>query len=399
MSAAERCSGVRVALVSSGTGGHLWPALVLADALRHAGHDSVLITEGRRVEREILDGAGATAIDLPLGRGWRRLLSLPGALLRTRRLLARERVGCVIGTGGAIAGVVGVAARSLGLPLYLVEMNAVLGRGNKWLLPFAERVFLSLPLHSPKEASAPRSRRFALTGAPVRADLDRWSRDQACQRLGLDPARPVLLVTGGSQGARVLNESTPLACRQILRDGWVPSLQVVHLAGTDRDESVRSRYLAVAGDFDRGVLEHRVRPICSEMAPLFAAADLVLSRSGGGTVAELMAVGRPAVLVPYPHHRDQQQRRNGAVLVDAGAAEMLDEGEVTPDRLAKVVGRLLAAASARQRMADAARALCPGGASGAVGRILDIVGVGLASQTGSGVIGRPRPGPDEGAAA
>lgn len=166
----------------------------------------------------------------------------------------------------------------------------------------------------------------------------------------------MVLVTGGSQGARSLNEVVPPA----LALAGLP-VQVVHLAGLGRDEAVRALY--AAGD---GKVDAEVRTVATDMDQLFAAADLVVCRGGGTTVAELCAVGRPAIIVPYPHHKDRQQLRNAEVLAKAGAAWICEESQLTVGSLAELLHGLLADPERLARMGASARGLLPGDAAGAI---------------------------------
>jgi UDP-N-acetylglucosamine--N-acetylmuramyl-(pentapeptide) pyrophosphoryl-undecaprenol N-acetylglucosamine transferase len=350
----------RVCLVSGGTGGHLMPALVLARTLQAAGHEPVLITEGRDVERELLarELPGALAFELPPHTSGR--LGMPAWVLRATRvardLLRSHAVQSVVSTGGRPSVPVGLAARSLGVPLYLLEQNAVTGRANRWLLPLARRIYHGLP--SPT-ATGPRAR---VTGTPVRTGLGRIDRAAARHALGLPAAARVVLVTGGSQGARCLNEVVPDALAAMTLA--IPPLHVLHLAGLGRDDDVRRRY-ATAG------VNAIVRPVAVDMDRLFAAADLVICRGGGTTVAELCAVGRPAVIVPYPHHKDRQQLRNAEVLAHAGAALIVDEAALRPAALAELLAPLLASPERLAAMGHAAAALQPNDAAAAIlGEIL-----------------------------
>ncbi|MGE3174779.1 MAG: glycosyltransferase [Planctomycetota bacterium] len=357
----------RVCLVSGGTGGHLMPALVLARALRARGDASLLVTEGRAVERDLLaqceadamtagdgdPGRAGDAIEvasLPAGTPSR--LGLPlwlwRATVAARRLLRQHRVDCVVSTGGRASLPVGLAARSLRLPLFLLEQNAVTGRVNRLLAPFATRTWLGLPGPLPESARALR------TGTPLRAELYATDREAARRELDLAPEVPVLLITGGSQGAQRLNELAPDAV------ALLPGpLQVVHLCGRGpvalpaRDEALRRRYAQMPH-----VTRAIVQPLSGAMARLLAAADLVLCRGGGTTMAELCAVGRPAVVVPYPHHKDRQQLRNAEVLAAAGAVMVVEERDLDARRLAAVVGDVLGDPRLLAAMAGAARRLC-----------------------------------------
>ena len=333
----------RVCLVSSGTGGHLLPAVMLAQAMRDAGQDTILLTEGRRAEQVLLERYPCRAEALPVGRGGVGLpMRFAAAVVRARRLLRREGVDLVVGSGGRTSVPVGIAARTLGVPVVLMEQNAVPGRANRFLLPLARRIYLGLP-------SRRRPRRSLLTGTPLRPEMGRVERADARRSLGLAVDQPVILVTGGSQGAKVLNEVVPDALCQLPR-----ALQVLHLCGVGADEQVRLRY-ASAEDHGSTAL---VRSHAFDMATYYAAADLVICRGGGGTVAELAAAGRASIIVPYPHHRDRQQFWNGKVLEDAGAAVVAEQHALSPASLAALVESLfrwdrLAA------MGEMARSLAP----------------------------------------
>ncbi|MBL8754746.1 MAG: UDP-N-acetylglucosamine--N-acetylmuramyl-(pentapeptide) pyrophosphoryl-undecaprenol N-acetylglucosamine transferase, partial [Planctomycetes bacterium] len=282
--------------------------------------------------------------------------TLPFWLLRAtavaRRLLRERHVDAVVSTGGRPSVPVGLAAKSLGLPLYLLEQNAVTGRANRWLLPLAQRIYHGLP---GKDAATPRS---VVTGTPLRPGLGTVTRAKARESLGLRDDLPVVLVTGGSQGARSLNEIVPQALVRLNRP-----LQVLHLAGLGRDDTVRRFYAA-----SDGRVVANVRAVAFDMDRMFAAADLVICRGGGTTVAELCAVGRPALVVPYPHHRDRQQLRNAEVLAKAGAAVIVEEPALSVDAVTELVQCLLADPARLQAMGEAARTCQPGDACK---RILD----------------------------
>ena len=353
----------RVCLVSGGTGGHLMPALVLARAMRASGHQPVLVTEGRDVEREMLRRELPDVRGVELPAAGRSRLGLPFWLLRAtavaRRLLREQAVDCVVSTGGRPSVPVALAARSLGKPVYLLEQNAVTGRANRWLLPLAARIYHGLP------GDAARLPRALVTGTPLRPELGRLDREQARALLGLRNDVPVVLVTGGSQGARPLNEIVPQA---LLRVG--KPLQVMHLAGLGRDDAVRRFYAASDGR----VVAH-VRPVAHDMDRMFGAADLVVCRGGGTTVAELCAVGRAAIVVPYPHHKDRQQLRNAEVLARVGAALVVEEAALSVEAMAELVSCLLVDPERLRTMGAAARSLQLGDAALAILRDMGLVPV------------------------
>lgn len=361
----------RVCLVSGGTGGHLMPALVLARAMRASGHEPVLVTEGRDVEREMLRRELPDVHGVELPAASRSRLGLPFWLLRAtaaaRRLLREQHVDSVVSTGGRPSVPVALAARSLGKPVYLLEQNAVTGRANRWLLPLASRIYHGLPA---ADTSSPRA---LVTGTPLRPEIGRLDRARARDLLGLRHDVPVVLVTGGSQGARSLNEIVPQALLCVGKP-----LQVLHLAGLGRDDAVRRFYAA-----SEGKVQAHVRPVALDMDRLFGASDLVICRGGGTTVAELIAVGRAAILVPYPHHRDQQQLRNAEVLARAGAALIVEEAALSIEAMAELIACLLADPVRLRTMGDAARALRHGDAAAAILRDMGLLG-GEATSTSGG---------------
>jgi UDP-N-acetylglucosamine--N-acetylmuramyl-(pentapeptide) pyrophosphoryl-undecaprenol N-acetylglucosamine transferase len=242
--------------------------------------------------------------------------------------------------------------------LFLLEQNAVTGRVNRFLLPFARRIYHGLPL------AASGGNRAMFTGTPLRPEFSSIDRQRAREVLGLSQGVPVVLVTGGSQGARVLNEIVPPALSRLGRD-----LQVLHLAGLGRDEAVRRLYAAADG---RVVAQ--VRPVALDIDRMFGAADLVVCRGGGTTVAELTAAGRAAVIVPYPHHRDRQQLHNAEVLARVGAATIVEESVLTVDGLSRLLGALLADRSRLDAMGRSARRLRAADPAGAILRDMGLSG-------------------------
>jgi UDP-N-acetylglucosamine--N-acetylmuramyl-(pentapeptide) pyrophosphoryl-undecaprenol N-acetylglucosamine transferase len=333
----------RVCLVSSGTGGHLWPALVLAEALRERGHETVLLTEGRRVEQEFLSRVGCRAETLDLrGSGVGQVLRMARGTVDARRVLRDADVDAVVCTGGRTSVAAGLAGRSLGLPLALLEQNAVAGKANRLLAHLADRVYLGLP---PIRGV----RHGLLTGTPLRREFRSVDRDQARRRLGLHAEQPVVFVTGGSQGAGVLNDRVPVALAATGRP-----VQVLHLTGPDNDEGVRRRYAELAGT---SPLRAIVRSLALDMADLYAAADLVVCRGGGCTVAELIATGRAAVIVPYPHHKDRQQLHNAKVLERVGAAQIIEQNAFDEAAVRTLFRDLLGDPARLGRMGQAAASL------------------------------------------
>jgi len=254
------------------------------------------------------------------------------AIMQARAALADSAADVVVGMGGYVSLPVCIAARSLRRPVVLHEQNIVLGLANRVVRPWARAVAVSWA-----ETLRQAGRRGVLTGNPVAAELAGFDADavraRALARWNLDPARKTLLVFGGSQGARRVNEAAAGLAR--LWRGAVDR-QVVHVAGS-------AAYGAVTEQVEQhlnGKLIYRVIDYLDGMLDAYAVADLALCRGGASTVAELTAVGLPAIIVPYPYHRDRQQERHARVLEGAGAAALLRDAETTTDRVAQEVERL-----------------------------------------------------------
>lgn len=324
---------VRVALAGGGSGGHLFPGLALCRSLVAEGERPVLYGSGRAGEETwVGDAADPVAIDAPLLPSRRgdvprfvlRLARVVGVSLREMRM---RRPDLVVGLGGFASVGPGIAALLSRRPLMLLEQNAVPGKANRLLARLGGRVAATYP-ESVSALPARARTRARIVGNPVRPELFSGRRDAAS--FGLSPDRPVLLVTGGSQGAEGLNRRIAAAADAVAAGG----VQVIHLSGTRDEAAMREAWRrAGAGAF--------VAPFTTRMGDAYRTADLVVCRAGGTTLAELAALGRPSVLVPYPHHADRHQERNARVLEVAGAAEVVREEDLDPDRVrAAVVARI-----------------------------------------------------------
>ncbi len=333
-----------VLIMAGGTGGHIFPGLAVADALRGRGVDVVWLGATGGMETRKVPAHGIELDEVRIrglrGKGLAGWLALPFRLARAvrdaARVLKARRPDCAVSFGGYVAGPGGIAARLRGVPLVVHEQNRIPGMTNKALSRIARTVL---------QAFDGAFSGATTCGNPVRADVaglpapqERWAGREG-------PAR--LLVTGGSQGARALNERVPEALAR-LPESRRPLVR--HQAGEREFEATRERYdtLGVAAE---------VSPFIDDMAAAYAWADLVVCRSGALTVSELAAAGLGAVLVPFPHAVDDHQTANGRVLVDTGAAELLPENELDAATLADLLAPLLADRGETLNMARAARRL------------------------------------------
>ncbi len=287
-----------------------------------------------------------------LGAELARSLILAGrAPFACRRILARRRPTVVLGGGGYVAGPMVLAAATRGIPAAIMEADAHLGLANRLALPFARRVFLAFPIpgrHGPK---------YRVTGRPVPARSRAIPRDEARRRFELPLEGPLIVVYGGSQGARTLNE---VIVEAFADEGPL----VLHLAGERDFETLRGR---VRRD------DYRLLPFTHDFGAALAAADLAVARAGG-SVYELAAAGTPAVLVPYPHATADHQTKNARHFADAGAAILVPEEDVRG--VPALVGSLLADGERLAAMAAAmSRTARPGAAEEIADEVLALAGV------------------------
>jgi UDP-N-acetylglucosamine--N-acetylmuramyl-(pentapeptide) pyrophosphoryl-undecaprenol N-acetylglucosamine transferase len=327
---------MRVLIAGGGTGGHLMPALALAEALKATRSDiePVLVGATRGIEAQLLPRYPYRHHLLPLEplyrRVWWRNARWPIVLARVwpaiGRLLDAEAPAIVIGTGGYAAGPVVWRAQRRGIPTALQEQNAFPGITTRRLARGARQVHLGFPEARAQIAIGSHTEVFAF-GNPIRPPVP-GDRDAARKELGLDSPRPCVLVFGGSQGARALNEALAGA----LDDGALRGMNVLWGTGTAHAAGL-ARY-----EFPGRVV---VRGFFDPIAPAYRAADLVVCRAGAMTVAELCAWGKPSILVPLPTAAADHQTYNACALGEAGAAVHLPERDMTPRSLARTITDLL----------------------------------------------------------
>jgi UDP-N-acetylglucosamine--N-acetylmuramyl-(pentapeptide) pyrophosphoryl-undecaprenol N-acetylglucosamine transferase len=312
------------------------PALAVADALRAEGAEVVFVG-GQRAEAQLVPAAGYDFKPLvvkPLPRGGRRVsasaraaVTDAGALTRALALLGEVKAAAVLGAGGYVAGPTGMAAVLRRTPLVLMEADSHLGVTNRLLAPFARRICLAFPIEGRNGA------RYRVYGRPV--PVPATDREAARARFAIGQDEKCVLVFGGSQGARSINRAAIEAFRGA-------HFRVLHAAG-ERNVS----------ELEPPGPHYDVRAYISDFSEALLASDVVVARAGG-SVFEIAAQGRPAVLVPYPYATADHQMRNARFMADAGAAVVIPDSELTPARLAEEVGRLLADPARAAAMAKAA---------------------------------------------
>jgi UDP-N-acetylglucosamine--N-acetylmuramyl-(pentapeptide) pyrophosphoryl-undecaprenol N-acetylglucosamine transferase len=353
---------VNVVFAGGGTGGHLYPAIAIADALSERGATINFIGTADRLEATIVPQAGYrlhTVASRPLTRKLSPELArtIGDNLAGTRaslRLLRELRPDVVIATGGYVCFPVVLAARMLRMGgtirpnVALLEPNVTPGLTNRMVAPMVDEVWGAF------DAAGPHFRgKYHTTGIPVRASMRELpTREVARARIGLRTDASTLVVVGGSQGARSIND----ALLALIKAGDLPAgWQVLHITG-ERDYAlvtdILNKNAATWPDANRVV----VRPYMHAMADAYAAADLVLSRAGASTLGELIAVGRPAVLVPYPHAAEDHQTANAEHMEETGAAVVVSDSELKAGRFLALLPQITTSERLRS-MRDAARAL------------------------------------------
>jgi UDP-N-acetylglucosamine--N-acetylmuramyl-(pentapeptide) pyrophosphoryl-undecaprenol N-acetylglucosamine transferase len=353
----QQWQGRRILIAAGGTGGHIFPALAVAQALSQLGAELHWVGSNRGLEaRVVRDSHKISLTELRFqgvrGRGFCALLSLPfrllGAMLECLRLVRRFRPGLVLVFGGYVSFPVGIAARLQGIAFIVHEQNAVMGTANRWLARLAARVLTSFSPTRLSPASA------VCVGNPVRPELLMQARALG-RPLGEGEALR-LLVIGGSLGARALNQALPEAVAAS-QSSWPQGIFVRHQTGTSEHAQVQARYQALGLDADKV----QVHAFIDDMAQAYAWADLVVARAGASTVSELAALGLPAIFVPLPNAIDDHQTANAQAMVQAHAALLLKQ---SPE-LALMLGQCLSQLnpSRLKAMADKAQGLAQGPSS------------------------------------
>jgi UDP-N-acetylglucosamine--N-acetylmuramyl-(pentapeptide) pyrophosphoryl-undecaprenol N-acetylglucosamine transferase len=356
------------------SGGHLMPGVATAHALSSLvpGTRALFLRTVSKAEDRcsaVLEPFEHAAVPATPWRGWRNKAAVPvrvlAAGLSVARLMRRFRPHVVVGLGSCNSVVPVLAGRAAGLRTVVLEANAVPGRAVRALAPLVDCVVLQWP----GAAASLEACRIVVAGNPVRQGLLGVDPGSARRRLGLAPDRCFLLVMGGSQGAAGLNQLLVAALRRVRSQ-----LQVIHVTGAGGCAGRR----CLRG---RSQVTYRAVEFIADISDAYAAADLVVSRSGASTLAEIAAVGVPSVLVPHPSSPDGHQQANAAVLGRAGAALVLDQRRTAPSRLAAAIDRLAGDPARRERMARRARALGRPGAAFRVARLVaELVGVAPATE-------------------
>jgi len=345
---------MKIVIAGGGTGGHLFPGIAVArELLAGSGNEVLFIGTEQGIEARVLPAEGLPLRFITVGKlkgmgpaaALRTLVTLPRALLQSARLLREARPDAVIGVGGYSSGPVTLAAWLLRRPVVLIEPNSYPGLVNRVMGRLAAKVVLPFP--GTNRLKFFPERKTIEIGPLVRTGIERGDREAARKNFGLDAKGFTLFVMGGSGGAHAINIIMKEAA-QLLKG--IPGIQVLHQTGEKDAAELDAAYRAAG-------MKATVLPFIHDMAGAYAAADLVVSRAGATTVAELAVCGKRAVLVPFPFAADNHQEHNARTLARVGAAEVILQKDLTPELLAGNIRKQAAsrAEAAQPRESNAAR--------------------------------------------
>ncbi|MDB6020271.1 MAG: UDP-N-acetylglucosamine--N-acetylmuramyl-(pentapeptide) pyrophosphoryl-undecaprenol [Pedosphaera sp.] len=339
----NQSSAPRVAIACGGTGGHLFPGVAVAEELKQRGCAVTLLISPKEVDQQAVKAvAGMQVATLPavgLSRG--RVLAFVRGFAQSYRAAAKlfktARPEAVLAMGGFTSAPPVLAGKACGAPAFLHESNTIPGRANRWLSWTVNRAFVGFP----EAAERLHTRHVKATGTPVRPQFQPMDAAACRVALGLEPERPVLLVTGGSQGASGLNDLVIAMLPNLAR--LVPGLQLFHLTGP-----------ADAGKVEQACAANKVkamvRPFFAEMHLALGAASAAISRAGASSLAELAAMRVPAILVPFPAATDNHQYYNALAFEKTGAACLIEQSRAKPELLAPKIVDLMENAIMREKM-------------------------------------------------
>ncbi len=345
---------MRFLFVGGGTGGHLTPAIGLAEELRRRGHSTLFLCNGRGVEAnyfgeaEVAHSLGIDDSRLP------RAAALLRAMVRARRQAREFLPDLVFALGGA--GSTAALAISSKVPMVTIESNLVVGRSVKLLNRFARQTFTLFP------QTATQLRRARCIGPIGRDDLKPMAKELACAQFGLAPDRPILLVLGGSQGARDLNLSVARMAPELARQ----NIQLLAICGPGKLQDLQGP--CKNAGLTACLLEH-----CREMGAAYSAAEFAFCRGGAATIAELWLSHLPAVIVPYPYHKDQQQQRNAEALIPGVSIETKLDAAAEQRIL-----QLLSNPLQRRRMSSFLKQVCPPDGKSSAADLMEEIALGKA---------------------
>ena len=364
---------MRIVIAGGGTGGHTSAGLAVMEALRERGGADVHWIGSRSgVEARRVPAAGVAFHTIATGKlrrywDWQNVPDLfwraPAGVVQSWRLLRRLRPALLFATGGFVALPPALAARALGIPIVVHEQTAIPGLANRIVARFAQRIALSFPT---SDSSLPADRTI-VTGNPLRAELSAGSREAACRRFGFDPALPIVYVTGGAQGSHRINRTVGEILERLLA-----LCQIIHQCG-DNVETGDHAWLASRAQSLPGERQGRyalLTYVGAELGDVYAAADLIVSRSGAGTVNECVNLGKPAIYIPLPGASGDEQTANARLVATAGGGVLLPQSDLTGSALLDLVRKLIGDRDSLRAMGERARSVAVPDAAARIARVI-----------------------------
>ena len=367
--------GVRVILTGGGTGGHIYPAIAIGQALQKKWPQCKILYVGTKngLENKIIPEVGFPLVTLEV-EGWQRKFSFQAikagwkaskAFFAARKIIRDFSPQLVIGTGGYVClPVVGAASR-LGITTLLHEQNAIPGLTNRLLSGRVTGILLTFP-EAKKYFSAQSQEKINVTGLPIRPAILEVERAEGLSYFGFSPDKLTLLGIGGSRGAKSINQAMLSVCRQYVDDQRV---QIIHLTG-------QTGYAEFQQEFQQAGIDVAnngniiITPYLQEMEYALACTDLCVARSGAAFLAEMTAKGLPGILIPYPYAAENHQEHNARALVEQGAAEMILDRDLTGEALLEKIEKVLFACERREKMAQKSK---QAGKPEAIEKIIEVV--------------------------
>jgi len=376
-----------VAIACGGTGGHLFPGLAVAGELQRRGCDVALLISPKDIDQQAVKTATGVKIHTLPAVGLQDKNYLPfvasfgQSLFAAWKIFHRRRPAAVLAMGGFTSAPPVFAGKDLGAKTFLHESNTVPGKANRFLSRFVDAAFVGFP----EAAARLKTKKTSVTGTPVRPQFSPASSIQhpasSCRtKLGLNPELPTVLVVGGSQGARGLNNLMLSTLPLLAQKNW----QWLHLAGAADFEEVQAAYARLG-------LKAVVKPFLAEMDLALGAATACVSRAGASSLAEIAALRLPAVLVPLPTAADNHQFFNAAAFEKTGAAKRLDQKNSPPEKVAAAIAELVENEPVRSQIQTAlAQWHAPGAAAAIAGTILKAIGHEIPAEAKSGSADEPK---------
>lgn len=342
---------IRLLLTGGGTGGHLFPAIATAQEFQNqmVGTEVLFVGTRRKMDTKSLSLYGFPSRAITCyglkGKNFLQLIkalaSLPVAYVQALRIIREFKPDVLLGVGGYVTGPVVAAGKSMGIPTVIHEQNSIPGLANRKLGSIVDRICLSLP----GSGTAFKPEKVFFTGNPVRKKILELGE----KTIASASDRRHLLVLGGSQGAHAINDLVPRALQGISR-GELANFHVTHQTGSMDVDKVRSAY-RTAG------IEARVEPFFTDMHKIYEKAELLVSRAGATTLSEIAVLGKPAILIPYPHAADNHQEENGRYYVRGGGALQFTQKDLSPEILREAIVRLIYDKAELERMASSMKNL------------------------------------------